>query len=122
MARVIGLESKVKIAEKENEVLGVRAKEQEEEIGRLQASVDGLRGQLSQKEREWEVRHEDEVEGLRNRLLEEKEREIKEKEAENGHLRHKVKDYEKKYAAIIPKVEKLKKMAGERGEQVEQLQ
>jgi cell division protein FtsB len=47
---------------------------------------------------------EEEVTAIRKRISQQHQEELQKLEAENEHLRHKVKEFEKKFQAIIPEV------------------
>jgi chromosome segregation ATPase len=55
-ARVINLEAKVKISEKENEILRSKARELEETLNDRENAVQSLRSRGSKTEHEWESR------------------------------------------------------------------
>lgn len=68
--RVINLEAKIKIAEKENEILRSRARELEENLNDRDNAVQSLRSRGSKTEHEWESRLEQELTALRKRITE----------------------------------------------------
>ena len=88
----------------------------------MERSVGELKGRLSSSEREWELREEEALTELKTRLDTERERALKVVVEENEHLKHKIKEYEKKYQVIIPEVEKLKGTLSSKQEEIEQMQ
>lgn len=68
IARIITLETQVKVLSKEKEILEHAAKEHESEIGQRDETIANLRRKMDKGLRDWEQQHEDEIRKLKERL------------------------------------------------------
>lgn len=66
--------------------------------------LQALRSRGNKSERDFEVKLEEEVTVVRKRITQQYQDQLKNLEGENEHLKHKVKEFEKKYQLIIPEV------------------